>query len=60
MTDQQNTAPAVWDPTARGGAGGWVRGPQQPAPGAAQPPAAPTAAARPVPPAPCLLYKSYS
>ncbi|MDY0815022.1 hypothetical protein [Kitasatospora purpeofusca] len=40
MTDQQNTAPAVWDPTARGGAGGWVRGPQQPAaPGA--PPTAP-------------------
>ncbi|MFD8786215.1 hypothetical protein [Kitasatospora sp. NPDC059599] len=31
MTDQQNTAPAVWDPTARGGAGGWVRGPQPPA-----------------------------
>ncbi|MEU9041241.1 MULTISPECIES: hypothetical protein [unclassified Kitasatospora] len=31
MTDQQNTAPAVWDPTARGGAGGWVRGPQRPA-----------------------------
>ncbi|MEU1510503.1 hypothetical protein [Kitasatospora sp. NPDC005748] len=52
MTDQQNTAPAVWDPTARGGAGGWVRGPQQPAPGAAQPPAAPPATARPVPPAP--------
>ncbi|MDH6126817.1 hypothetical protein [Kitasatospora sp. GP82] len=25
MTDQDNTAPAVWDPTARGGAGGWVR-----------------------------------
>ncbi|MFJ2187880.1 hypothetical protein ACIOJE_07915 [Kitasatospora sp. NPDC087861] len=31
MTDQHNTAPAVWDPTARGGAGGWVRGPQRPA-----------------------------
>ncbi|MGW1177190.1 hypothetical protein ACWD4P_26170 [Kitasatospora sp. NPDC002543] len=30
MTDQQNSAPAVWDPTARGGAGGWVRGPQPP------------------------------
>ncbi|MDH6574969.1 hypothetical protein [Kitasatospora sp. MAP5-34] len=30
MTDQDNTAPAVWDPTARGGAGGWVR--PQPAP----------------------------
>ncbi|MEV0531678.1 hypothetical protein [Kitasatospora sp. NPDC050463] len=45
MSDQQNTAPAVWDPTARGGAGGWVRGPQQPAPGPAQPPAA-----QPVPP----------
>ncbi|MBP0451840.1 hypothetical protein J5Y04_20160 [Kitasatospora sp. RG8] len=45
MTDQQNTAPAVWDPTARGGAGGWVRGPQQqPAPGAAQNPAAPAPA----------------
>ncbi|MFE2728136.1 hypothetical protein [Kitasatospora sp. NPDC059327] len=55
MTDQQNTAPAVWDPTARGGAGGWVRGPQQPAPGAAPAPAAPTAyppAAQPAPPAP--------
>ncbi|BFV59537.1 hypothetical protein KCMC57_up46410 [Kitasatospora sp. CMC57] len=25
MTEQDNTAPAVWDPTARGGAGGWVR-----------------------------------
>ncbi|WP_405017149.1 hypothetical protein OHV05_08745 [Kitasatospora sp. NBC_00070] len=25
MTEQENTAPAVWDPTARGGAGGWVR-----------------------------------
>ncbi|MFJ6616289.1 hypothetical protein ACIQOW_01745 [Kitasatospora sp. NPDC091335] len=42
MTDQQNSAPAVWDPTARGGAGGWVRGPQrpadpQPAPGAPRP-----------------------
>ncbi|MFC5664356.1 hypothetical protein ACFP3U_15350 [Kitasatospora misakiensis] len=57
MTDQQNTAPAVWDPTARGGAGGWVRGPQQPAtPGAppTAPPAAPPAApGRPAgPPAP--------
>ncbi|WP_316520952.1 hypothetical protein [Kitasatospora brasiliensis] len=31
MTDQQNSAPAVWDPTARGGAGGWVRNPQRPA-----------------------------
>ncbi|OKI14003.1 hypothetical protein [Streptomyces sp. CB03911] len=29
MTDQNNTAPAVWDPTARGGAGGWVRGGSQ-------------------------------
>ncbi|WP_405359654.1 hypothetical protein OG535_12270 [Kitasatospora sp. NBC_00085] len=48
MTDQQNTAPAVWDPTARGGAGGWVRGPQQqPAPGAAQNPATPPPAAAP-------------
>ncbi|MER5350543.1 hypothetical protein ABT093_09450 [Kitasatospora sp. NPDC002551] len=49
MTDQQNTAPAVWDPTARGGAGGWVRGPQQPsAPAApAPPPTAPTAPAAP-------------
>ncbi|MEV8325060.1 hypothetical protein [Kitasatospora sp. NPDC056731] len=38
MTDQHNTAPAVWDPTARGGAGGWVRGPQRPAePTPAQP-----------------------
>ncbi|MEV7772413.1 hypothetical protein [Kitasatospora sp. NPDC086791] len=53
MTDQQNTAPAVWDPTARGGAGGWVRGPQHPAgaepapeapaPAAARPPAGPQA-----------------
>ncbi|MFE2111447.1 hypothetical protein ACFXAF_37070 [Kitasatospora sp. NPDC059463] len=49
MTDQQNTAPAVWDPTARGGAGGWVRGPQQPsAPSApAAPPTAPAAPPRP-------------
>lgn len=52
MSDQQNTAPAVWDPTARGGAGGWVRGPQQPAPGAAQPHAGQPPAAQPVPPAP--------
>ncbi|MER7704854.1 hypothetical protein ABTX81_18420 [Kitasatospora sp. NPDC097605] len=43
MTDQQNTAPAVWDPTARGGAGGWVRGPQQPS--------APTSPAAPAMPA---------
>ncbi|WP_371516762.1 hypothetical protein [Kitasatospora sp. NBC_01300] len=45
MTDQHNTAPAVWDPTARGGAGGWVRGPQRPAePTPAQPaPAQPAA-----------------
>ncbi|MEE1823022.1 hypothetical protein PUR61_12600 [Streptomyces sp. BE20] len=42
MTDQQNTAPAVWDPTARGGAGGWVRGPQQQA-AAAGPPTTPPA-----------------
>ncbi len=50
MTDQQNTAPAVWDPTARGGAGGWVRGPQQPAaPGTppAGPPTAPGPSAGP-------------
>ncbi|WP_097238130.1 hypothetical protein [Streptomyces sp. 1331.2] len=47
MTDQQNTAPAVWDPTARGGAGGWVRGPQHPA-GAG--PAPEAAAAAPQPP----------
>ncbi|MFJ6380456.1 hypothetical protein ACIQI7_10710 [Kitasatospora sp. NPDC092039] len=67
MTDQQNSAPAVWDPTARGGAGGWVRGPQrpadpQPAPGAPAPadqpaaaplpPATPDSAARPGPMAP--------
>ncbi|MFB8237302.1 hypothetical protein ACFC58_12205 [Kitasatospora purpeofusca] len=46
MTDQHNTAPAVWDPTARGGAGGWVRGLQQPtAPGV--PPTAPPAAPGP-------------
>ncbi|WP_405004377.1 hypothetical protein OHV13_08505 [Kitasatospora purpeofusca] len=51
MTDQQNTAPAVWDPTARGGAGGWVRGPQQPTtPGA--PPTAPPAAPGPPPGSP--------
>ncbi|WP_037604992.1 hypothetical protein [Streptacidiphilus rugosus] len=25
MSEQDNTAPAVWDPTARDGAGGWVR-----------------------------------
>ncbi|MET9403038.1 hypothetical protein ABZY91_36230, partial [Kitasatospora sp. NPDC002965] len=41
MTDQQNTAPAVWDPTARGGAGGWVRGPQQQAAPAGPPPTPP-------------------
>ncbi|MFD0276659.1 hypothetical protein ACFVHB_22515 [Kitasatospora sp. NPDC127111] len=55
MTDQQNTAPAVWDPTARGGAGGWVRGPQQPpAAGPAQGPAAPPgpSAGAPQPPPP--------
>ncbi|MFE4973053.1 hypothetical protein ACFRAR_13170 [Kitasatospora sp. NPDC056651] len=40
MTDQQNSAPAVWDPTARGGAGGWVRGPQRPADGGPGPEAA--------------------
>ncbi|MFJ2578635.1 hypothetical protein [Kitasatospora aureofaciens] len=57
MTDQHNTAPAVWDPTARGGAGGWVRGPQQPAspgpaqtpPGPAQTPPAPPVAPPPAP-----------
>ncbi|WP_030243632.1 hypothetical protein [Streptomyces sp. NRRL S-350] len=48
MTDQQNTAPAVWDPTARGGAGGWVRGPQPPA-GAEPAPEAPAAPAAPRP-----------
>jgi len=38
MTDQDNTAPAVWDPTARGGAGGWVRRkPSQDAPTVHQP-----------------------
>ncbi|GAA2837229.1 hypothetical protein RMN57_12530 [Kitasatospora sp. CM 4170] len=53
MTDQQNTAPAVWDPTARGGAGGWVRGPQQqPAAAAAPNPAAPPAPPAGAPPAP--------
>ncbi|MFJ9440569.1 hypothetical protein ACIRRH_01715 [Kitasatospora sp. NPDC101235] len=63
MTDQQNSAPAVWDPTARGGAGGWVRGPQRPAdpqpapaapqpPTAPQPPATPQSAAHPGPVAP--------
>ncbi|MFC9326762.1 hypothetical protein [Kitasatospora sp. NPDC057015] len=59
MTDQNNTAPAVWDPTARGGAGGWVRGggqggPPPPGPGGgAQPPPAqgepPAAPQRPGP-----------
>ncbi|MEV6973357.1 hypothetical protein [Kitasatospora sp. NPDC093806] len=48
MTDQQNTAPAVWDPTARGGAGGWVRGPQQPA--APAPGPGPVAGQQPAPP----------
>ncbi|MFF7988474.1 hypothetical protein ACFZDG_01625 [Kitasatospora xanthocidica] len=43
MTDQQNTAPAVWDPTARGGAGGWVRGPQNAAGAEASAPQAPAA-----------------
>ncbi|MGA5816307.1 hypothetical protein ACPC54_00375 [Kitasatospora sp. NPDC094028] len=53
MTDQHNTAPAVWDPTARGGAGGWVRGPQQPAGAGPAQDAAPPATPRPVPqPAP--------
>ncbi|MFJ8627190.1 hypothetical protein ACIRD3_30730 [Kitasatospora sp. NPDC093550] len=53
MTDQQNTAPAVWDPTARGGAGGWVRNPQHPADGGPAPEAAagPQAPAAPQPPA---------
>ncbi|MFF4817444.1 hypothetical protein ACFY2K_22960 [Kitasatospora sp. NPDC001309] len=45
MTDQHNTAPAVWDPTARGGAGGWVRNPQRP--DAGTDPAAPTGAPAP-------------
>ncbi|MEV8093388.1 hypothetical protein [Kitasatospora sp. NPDC085879] len=36
MTDQDNTPPAVWDPTARGGAGGWVR--RRPGPEGAPPP----------------------
>ncbi|MFJ2778534.1 hypothetical protein [Kitasatospora sp. NPDC087315] len=53
MTDRHNTAPAVWDPTARGGAGGWVRGPQQqPAPPAATPPPAAPPAAPPQPAGP--------
>ncbi len=43
MTDQNNTAPAVWDPTARGGAGGWVRG----TPGTAPPAGTDEPAARP-------------
>ncbi|MER8182753.1 hypothetical protein [Kitasatospora sp. NPDC094015] len=34
MTDQENTPPAVWDPTARGGAGGWVRRKAEAAPDA--------------------------
>ncbi|WP_369184212.1 hypothetical protein [Streptomyces sp. Y1] len=51
MTDQHNTAPAVWDPTARGGAGGWVRGPQQPGGAEPAPDAAPPAALAATPPA---------
>ncbi|MFJ4186324.1 hypothetical protein [Kitasatospora sp. NPDC089509] len=47
MTDQHNTAPAVWDPTARGGAGGWVRNPQRPE--AESAPAAPPAPPTPTP-----------
>ncbi|MBV2153758.1 hypothetical protein [Kitasatospora sp. SUK 42] len=50
MTDQHNTAPAVWDPTARGGAGGWVRNPQRP--DAESTPAAPPTPPAPRPPAP--------
>ncbi|MFJ9605526.1 hypothetical protein ACIRS1_04125 [Kitasatospora sp. NPDC101176] len=50
MTDQHNTAPAVWDPTARGGAGGWVRGPQQAQGGEAAGP--PPVVTGPVPPGP--------
>ncbi|MFJ1702105.1 hypothetical protein [Kitasatospora sp. NPDC088346] len=52
MTDQENTPPAVWDPTARGGAGGWVRrkaGPAAAAPGAPDP-ARPPYPAPPQPP----------
>ncbi|WP_431678310.1 hypothetical protein [Kitasatospora sp. KL5] len=41
MTDQDNTPPAVWDPTARGGAGGWVR--RRAVPEGSPPPAAPPA-----------------
>ncbi|MEE1787785.1 hypothetical protein PUR71_33485 [Streptomyces sp. SP17BM10] len=52
MTDQNNTAPAVWDPTARGGAGGWVRGPQQPGPQQPAQPRQPADAAPPAPQAP--------
>ncbi|MEV4614342.1 hypothetical protein AB0K43_17345 [Kitasatospora sp. NPDC049258] len=39
MTDQENTPPAVWDPTARGGAGGWVRRKAEPGAPAAGGPA---------------------
>ncbi|MGE7434809.1 hypothetical protein [Kitasatospora sp. NPDC001175] len=50
MTDQDNTAPAVWDPTARGGAGGWVRRkPAQDQPGAPAPSTAPGASAHQTP-----------
>ena len=57
MTDQNNTAPAVWDPTARGGAGGWVRGGQggqpQPEGGGAPPQSGPQPPQpHPVPPRP--------
>ncbi|MFF7631944.1 hypothetical protein ACFZB9_02145 [Kitasatospora sp. NPDC008050] len=47
MTDQGDMTPAVWDPTARGGEGGWVR---RPAPGTRPTgPAAPVPAAGPYP-----------
>ncbi|MQS12011.1 hypothetical protein F7Q99_06805 [Streptomyces kaniharaensis] len=53
MTDQHDTAPAVWDPTARGGAGGWVRGQRQPdADARASAPQPPPASPVAPPPAP--------
>ncbi|MDH6115747.1 hypothetical protein ABH930_006264 [Kitasatospora sp. GAS204A] len=43
MTDQGDTTPAVWDPTARGGAGGWVRPRPADAPQGAAGPGSPLA-----------------
>ncbi len=54
MTDQGDMTPAVWDPTARGGAGGWVRRaatpPRADAAPLTPPPAQPAPAGPPGPP----------